>query len=69
MKTLFKTIATVNSCQTIKQLKTAKNMVYNYSMLRPDDCAIKLLDELVYDNFKKIREAKRNEKICSIGID
>lgn len=59
MKALFKTIETIYSCETIKQLGTANNMVKNYSALRPDDCANELLHELVYKRFKIMR-AKRN---------
>jgi hypothetical protein len=65
MKTIFKTIAIINSCQTIKQLKTAKNVVNNYTMMRPECCSVKLFDELIYCKFKLIREKKKNEKIHS----
>jgi hypothetical protein len=65
MKTIFKTIAIINSCQTIKQLKTAKNVVYNYSMLRPECCANECFNELIYDRFNEIRKERKNEKIHS----
>lgn len=69
MKALFKTIAVINSCKTIKQLRGAKNMVNNYQMMRPGNCEIELLRDLEYKRFKKIREKRRNEKICYFDCD
>lgn len=60
MKALPKTITVINSCQTLKQLKSANNMVINYSILHPNDGAIDKLNDLIYDRFKKIREVKKN---------
>ena len=61
MKALFKTIETLYRCNTIKELKGAKNMVNNYEIMRPGNCEIELLRELEYKRFKKIRDAKKNE--------